>query len=126
MKRILLMASVALLVASCTTMKNSTATTLDVESSLTSKTTADMIVSEQRISYNYTPSKKERKAGMKTVLSNAVSSALKDNGDADVLVHMQYNAIIKKKLWFSKKIRQVTVTGYPAKYKNFKVQESNK
>ncbi len=125
MKKIILMAAVALMAASCTTMKTSTATTMDVATSLTSKATADMVVSEQKISYDYYPSKKERKAGMNHVLNNAVSAALKANGDADVLVHMQYNAIIKKKLWFSKKIRQVTISGYPATYKNFKVQESN-
>lgn len=106
------MAAVALTVASCTTMKTSTATTVDVATSLTSKATADMVVSEQKISYDYYPDKKERKAGMTHVLNNAVSAALKANGDADVLVQMQYNAIIKKKLWFSKKIRQVTVSGY--------------
>ena len=125
MKKIFLMAMVAMMAASCTTMKMSTAKTMDVESSLTSKTTADMIVSERKISYDYYPNKKERKAGMNQVLNNAVSAALKANGDDDVLVHMQYNAIIKKKLWFSKKIRQVTVSGYPATYRNFKVQESN-
>lgn len=125
MKKIFLMAMVAMMAASCTTMKMSTAKTMDVESSLTSKTTADMIVSERKISYDYYPNKKERKAGMNQVLNNAVSAALKANGDADVLVHMQYNAIIKKKLWFSKKIRQVTVSGYPATYRYFKVQESN-
>lgn len=125
MKKIFLMAMVAMMAASCTTMKMSTAKTMDVESSLTSKTTADMIVSGRKISYDYYPNKKERKAGMNQVLNNAVSAALKANGDADVLVHMQYNAIIKKKLWFSKKIRQVTVSGYPATYRNFKVQESN-
>ena len=125
MKKIFLMAMVAMMAASCTTMKMSTAKTMDVKSSLTSKTTADMIVSERKISYDYYPNKKERKAGMNQVLNNAVSAALKANGDADVLVHMQYNAIIKKKLWFSKKIRQVTVSGYPATYRNFKVQESN-
>ncbi len=119
------MAMVAMMAASCTTMKMSTAKTMDVKSSLTSKTTADMVVSEQKISYDYYPNKKERKAGMNQVLNNAVSAALKANGDADVLVHMQYNAIIKKKLWFSKKIRQVPVSGYPATYRNFKVQESN-
>ena len=125
MKKIFFFSLVAMMAASCTIMKMSTAKTMDVKSSLTSKTTADMIVSERKISYDYYPNKKERKAGMNQVLNNAVSAALKANGDADVLVHMQYNAIIKKKLWFSKKIRQVTVSGYPATYRNFKVQESN-
>lgn len=125
MKKVFLFATMALLAASCSTIKESTSTTINVESSLTSKTTADLEVADKKISYTYTPSKKERKAGMNHVLGNAVSAALKANGDADVLVQMQYDAVIKKKLWFSKKIRQVTVTGYPATYKNFEVKKSN-
>lgn len=125
MKKILLLASTVLLIVSCTTLKTSTSTTLGVDTSLSSKSTADLVISDSKISYTYVPEKKERKAGMTTVLSNAVSEALKANGNADVLVHMQYNAVIKKKLWFSKKIRQVTITGYPATYKNFKVEKSN-
>lgn len=124
MKKIFLLFSTAFLIVSCTTLKTSTSTSLEVDTSLSSKSTADLEVSGSKISYTYVPERKERKSGMNTVLSNAVSEALKDNGNADVLVHMQYNAVIKKKLWFSKKIRQITVTGYPATYKNFEVGKS--
>ena len=44
-----------------------------------------------------------------------MSEALKANCNAYVMVHMQYDARYKRG-----KIREITVTGYPAAYKNFK------
>lgn len=122
MKKFFLIAAVALLsVASCTTVKTSTSTMLDVNTSLRSNTEADLIVSDKKISYTYTPLfRSERKMAQKKVISNAVSAALKANGNADVLVAAEYEIVATKKLWFSTKTRQVIVTGYPAVYKNFR------
>ena len=57
---------------------------------------------------------------MNTILNNAVYEALKENGNADVLVNFQYQATVTKKLWFNRKVQKVVITGYPATYKNFK------
>lgn len=108
---------VGMTLASCTTVTK-TATTLDVENSLNTVTKADLTVSPTRISYTYNPAKKERKAGRRNVLNAAVQAALAANGGGDVLVAPEYTVVNKSGL-FGSKIKSVTVTGYPATYKNF-------
>lgn len=76
--------------------------------------TADLKVSEQKIEYVYYVSDDFRSLNVDLLKSNAVSKALKENGNADVLVSPQY--IISKK---DGKVIQIRVTGYPATYTNF-------
>ena len=121
MKQILLGLLLIISVSSCSLLRTSTSTTMNVDSSLTSTTTADLQVSDVKISYTYYPKKQERKAGLSHVISNAVAAALKENGNADILVERQYEAVFKLRM-FGKKIKSVTITGYPATYKNFKVE----
>ena len=121
MKRILSGALLIMLISSCSMFRTSTSTTMQVDSSLTSVTTADLQVSDTKISYTYYPKKQDRKAGLGHVISNATAAALKENGNADILVERQYEAVFKSRL-FGKKIKSITITGYPATYKNFKVQ----
>ncbi len=121
MKRILLGVALALLVCSCSTFRTSTTTTMNVKSTLNSATTAELQVSEKKISYTFYPKKQDRRAGLNHVINNAVAAALKENGNADILVERQYEAIYKSRL-FRKKMKSVTVTGYPATYKNFKIE----
>jgi len=121
MKHILLGSLLIILMSSCSLMRTSTSTTMNVDSSLISVTTADLQVSDTKISYTYHPKKQDRKAGLNHVISNAVAAALKENGNADVLVERQYEAVFKSRM-FGKKIKSVTITGYPATYKNFKVE----
>ncbi|MDO4164425.1 MAG: hypothetical protein Q4D56_08570 [Bacteroides sp.] len=123
MKRILFGLSLVLLLGSCSMSRTSTSTTLGVATSLTSVTSADLVVSSTKISYTYYPKKQDRKAGMAHVISNAVAAALKENGNADILVECQHEMVIKSKL-FGKKIKSVTVTGYPATFKNFRVERN--
>ena len=120
MKQILLGLLLIISVSSCSLLRTSTSTTMNVDSSLTSTTTADLQVSDVKISYTYYPKKQERKAGLNHVISNA-AAALKENGNADILVERQYEAVFKLRM-FGKKIKSVTITGYPATYKNFKVE----
>lgn len=118
MKKIFSILSVALLIAaatSCTSVKK-TASIIDVNTAVASKSTADLIVSQEKITFTYKVPKKARRAGSKAVYATAVAEALKANGNADVLVQAQY-AVRKR----GKKIKEITVTGYPAKYTNFKV-----
>lgn len=121
MKQILLGLLLIISVSSCSLLRTSTSTTMNVDSSLTSTTTADLQVSDVKISYTYYPKKQERKAGLNHVISNAVAAALKENGNADILVERQYEAVFKLRM-LGKKIKSVTITGYPATYKNFKVE----
>lgn len=122
MKKVLFAFSLVLTMSSCSMFRTSTSSTMEVATSLTSAGTADLQVSDKKISYTYYPKKQDRKAGISHVISNAVAAALKANGDADVLVERQYDALFKTRL-FGKKIKSVTVTGYPATYKNFKVKQ---
>ncbi len=104
--------------ASCTTVTK-TATSVDVNNTITTNSTADLEISEKKISYTHYSKAKERKAGKKNVLRSAVKAALAANGQADVLVAPEYEAVEKRGL-FGKRLKVVTVTGYPAKYKNFR------
>lgn len=120
MKKIILFVSFVACLTSCSTLRKSTATTMDVNTSITSKNAADLVVSDKKISYTYTPNKQDRKAGMRHVISNAVAAALKANGDADILIQKQHEVVYKVYLFGRKKIKTVTVSGYPAVFKNFK------
>lgn len=120
MKKILFVMLIASMCTSCSVLRKSSSTSQNVESSLKSATIADLEVSKQKISYTYRPNKQDRKAGINHVVSNAVAAALKNSGNADVLIERQYEAIYKVRLLGGKKIKTVTVTGYPATYKNFR------
>lgn len=127
MKKILLVCSLVAAVvgmSSCS-LRIASSTTKPVNSSLNSYTQADLEISDQKISYTYVPNKRDRKKGMNHCLSNATAAALKENGNADVLVERQYQAVVKYKLFgLIRKIKTVTVTGYPGTYKNFRQVES--
>lgn len=102
--------------SSCTTMRTATSTTVDVSTSITSATTADLVVAEKIIEYDYIPTRKERKKMSLSVMKEkAVAAALKNNGNADVMIATEYQ--VEKKRF---RIRKVTVSGYPATYKNFR------
>lgn len=120
MKKFFVFISCVLCLTSCSVLRKSTATTMDVNASLSSKNKADLVVSNNKISYTYTPNKQDRKAGMKHVIDNAVAAALKANDNADVLVQKQHEVVYKVYMFGRKKIRTVTVTGYPATFANFK------
>ncbi len=119
MKKILLAAVVLLGLASCTTTSR-TASTIDVNNQLKSDANVDLDVSQKRASFTIEPSKKIRRGGLRNVKAYAVSEALRYNAEADVLVEPQFEVKIRTGLFGNKKIKSVTVTGYPAKYKNFR------
>lgn len=117
MKRFLLFAILAVAASSCSTLKN-TATTHDFNTNApyTVPVIADLEVSGNRIMYAYVPPKSVRNGGTQNAINTAIREALVTNGNADVLVGLEtqvrFNAL--------KKIKSVVVTGYPAKYKNFR------
>ncbi len=119
-KTILSLAVVAMGLASCsTTTTTSTATTLDVPTHVESINEADLVVSDQVISYTYVPSKEVQSGGLKNVRNAAVAEALKTNGSGDVLVHPNFQITMKARLC-SKKVTKVVVTGHVGTYKNFR------
>ena len=113
-----------MLMASCQ-VRTATSEVLPIETTLTSKNTAELDVQPQKISYEYVPTRTERKMGKNFVKRNAVAVALEKNGNADVLVNPQY-VITEKRLLLRSKLRSVKVTGYPAVFKNVKPTEPDK
>ncbi len=113
---IILMAS-AFAMTSCSTVYK-TATTRNVEPTIAAVTLSDLDVSNEKITYTLIPTKKVRRGGLKNCINTAISEALALNG-GDVLIETQ-QAIITRGGGVMRKIKSVTVTGYPAKYKNFR------
>lgn len=124
MKKLILGALIMLTASSCSMFRTSSATVLNVDSALESYTEADLSVTNNKISFKYTPSKQDRKAGQKHIINNATAAALKANGDADILVERQYEIVKKTRLFRGPKIKSVTITGYPGTYKNFTIKNS--
>lgn len=100
---------------SCTTTLNSSKTK-DFGSSAITATFADLVVSPHKITYTYKPSDDVRRGGEVNVINTAIRKALEVNGGGDVLVELQ--TTVKKK--GKNNISEVTISGYPATYKNFR------
>lgn len=77
---------------------------------------ADLDVSPNKISFLYMPSGTVVNAGPQNVIDSAIREALIANGNADVLVGLEKQI----KYAGDGTIESVTVTGYPAKYVNFR------
>ena len=65
-----------------------------------------------------------RKGGYQNCINAAVREALLQNGNADVLVEMQ-NTVVEREGLMGRKVKTVTVTGYPATYKEIKSLDHN-
>lgn len=119
MKKLIFIAALAVALAftSCSTVKH-TATDIPVATEVVSNNTADLVVSPKKISYTFTPTKANRRAGKKAVIKTAVAQALKANGNADVLVGFQYEIKESRNFFGHKSIKYVIVEGYPATYTN--------
>lgn len=119
MKKIALCAAIvlALGLGSCSSVHH-TATEIPVNAQVVSTSTADLKVSQKKISFMFKPSKAVRRCGEKAVIQTAVAEALKANGDADVLVAFQYEIKKSRNFFGHKSIKYVLVEGYPATYTN--------
>ena len=118
MKKYFFILVAAMLTVSCTTTTK-TARTESVPYGMYNATVADLEVAPQRISYTLVPSKEIRKAGLNNCKKACIQEALEKNGNADLLVEPQFVYSMKRTL-FGNKVISVTVTGRPAKYKNFR------
>ena len=116
MKKVLILVAAIFTMTSCTTILK-TAQTQDVPVLINTSTAADLDISAERVTYTLAPEKSIRKGGLQNVKEAAVQEVLQANGNADVLVDPMY---VVKKGGVMGKIRSVTVSGRPAKYKNFR------
>lgn len=116
MKKVLFLLLVAfgLTITSCTTIRQ-TSTASQPRNQIITKVAADLDVSPNRISFYYEPSRREWKAGLDNVINIAVAKALQSYGAGDVLVGLEYRVRMR-----GMKVQEITVTGYPASYKNFR------
>lgn len=117
---LLILVSVA--ITSCKIV-DATANYKDPTTFLRNVTVADLDVSNERISFTFEPSVDVRRGGSQNVLKAAIREALRVNGGGDILVDLEYITVSKGFLWARifglSSIHEVTVSGYPAKYKNF-------
>lgn len=117
MKKLLLLLAVAIAATSCSTLVNtSTHKEFNVNTPYAVPIVADLDISKTKVMYTYIPPKSIKRGGQRNVINTAVREALVVNGNADVMVGLEtqinYNAF--------RMIKSIVITGYPAKYKNFR------
>ena len=120
MKKLFILAVAAMAMASCSTFN--TASVADVDNKILAGAVADLEVAPQRVTYTYKPTASVRRGGTKNCVRTAIREALDVNGSADILIQEEVTTIIRPALFSKslKKVKSVTVSGYPAKYKNIK------
>lgn len=116
---LLILSAIALMATSCATISK-TASTDRPREIIRTAVTADLDVSDKKITFKYEPSKSVRRGGNQNVINTAIAEALRNNGDGDVLVQMEYTTQCKGSSLGISPIRMIVVSGYPAKYKNFR------
>ena len=118
MKKYLFVLAASLMTAACTTTTK-TARTESVPYSMYNATEADLDVAPQRITYTLMPTKAIRRGGLENCKNAAVQEALAANGNADLLLEPQF--VVKRyRNLVANFVTSVTVTGYPATYKNIR------
>lgn len=114
MKKLFIYSALLVGLASCSTVSQ-TSKSLDVATTAESYNMADLIVSPSKTSYTMQVTRSDRSLGDKAVKEKAVAQTLKQAGNGDVMVAPEFEILRRRG-----KIRRITVTGYPATYKNFK------
>ena len=126
MKKILFLSLmfIAFAATSCKTLTitDVSATCQQPSTYINTATVADLEVSNERISFTFQPSMEVRLGGDLNVIKTAIREALRVNGGGDILVNLEYITVSKKSGWGNtcSSIHEITVSGYPAKYKNFR------
>lgn len=118
MKKLFVLAVLAVSLASCSTVNNS-ASDERINNQILAGAVADLDVSPQRITYTYHVKWSTRRGGFDNCIKTAIREALKKNGNADILVQKEVTTVLKFGL-LGYKLKSVTISGYPAKYKNIK------
>ncbi len=123
MKKIFTLLAVAAMFIGCATTSSSMAKLINTATHTRVQTVqptvavfADLDVAPNKISYFFMPSQTVQKGGYDNVVNTAVREALIANGNADVLVGLEQQI----KYDANGAIESITVSGYPAKYVNFR------
>lgn len=120
MKKLLISAIVAITAVSCSTpaklINTSSHAVFNDPQLFVSPVYVDLNVAETKITYFYIPSKTVVNCGLDNVIDSAVSEALVQNNNADVLIGLQKQI----KYDGNGEIESVVITGYPAHYTNMR------
>lgn len=114
------MGIIALSLTSCTVTRK-TATSIDVVNTLASEGEVDLEVSQTRATYVLHTTAAMRRGGNQNLYNTAVRELLRQH-HAEVLVAPEFDTRVRRRLLRGSKVTEVTVYGYPAKYKNFRVK----
>lgn len=129
-KYFLFLIAAAALFASCSSTSTSAsrliskAKILDLKESkpiVVTDVMVDLEVSPNKITYLYVPSKIVNNEGLNNVIETAVREALAENDNADVFVDLNKQFKIND----NGIVESITITGYPAKYVNFRSINEN-
>ena len=112
--------SVAFIATSCSTTITKTATTEKLPAAFLNATVADLDVAPERVYYTMTPSKAIQRSGLYNVKQAAINECLQKNNNADLLVEPEFVIMSKSGFFSGPKVVQITVSGRPAKYKEFR------
>lgn len=118
-KSLLLIVAVSLIVSSCAPgakLMNSASYAKSYAPAPVAAVFADLDVASAKITYFMMPTKTVLLGGYDNVIATAVREALENNGGGDVLVGLDTQVKYNSK----GEIESVTVSGYPAKYTNFR------
>lgn len=85
---------------------------------------ADLDVSPDRITYTMKPHHRVQRGGFENVKSTAVREALQKSGGGDVLVGLEVQTRSRRLLIWTF-VESITVSGYPAKYVDFKTPDDS-
>lgn len=117
-----MLAAATMLFASCA-VNRAAVEANSVENEIETKTRATLVVNQKRVSYTYVPTKQNAKnLSIDQLVQNAVYMALQANGNADVMVKVNYNVEMKWS-FFGKRVKKISVSGYPAHYRDFREVE---
>ncbi len=124
MKKFLVFFSAVMVLASCSVNRAAVSTT-SVQAPVVSTTIVSLEVAKKPITYTYHPNRQERRLSVSQLVSNATYEALQKQTNADELVKVSYYLNGKAGLFGFVKVKSVTITGYPATYKNFREPDAN-
>lgn len=118
MKKTLVLLAAVIAFASCASGVKliNTSTTKEISLQPVAGLFADIEVAPNRITYSMMPSESVKLGGYDNVVSSAVREALDANGGWDLLVALETQV----KYASDGQIESIIVTGYPAKYVNFR------
>lgn len=121
MKKLFFLGVMAAMLSSCSVLNRATVMSASNPAPMkTTTTVASLKVSDARISYTYTPRKADAKRLTQSqLLDNAIFMALQENGNGDVMVKVNYHVSVKRTM-FGKRVTSITLSGYPAKYVDFR------